>query len=351
MRIAGITSKAGHHSVFEHSHVTILVYGIPKLLAMTLNSHNNYVTSEKSARYTVMKPNTELENELYNKWLNIFMDIIPIAYPSTKLDIGKIAQENARYMLSVYTPTSMVYTVNYRQLCYIIEWLECLAIKAKEADGFYSELSESAEELKEKLIELIGGTEYLLKPKSQPEFEFFESLRQHKLDDVREAIGDAYTIKYKASIACLAQLQRHRTLSYGMFFDSDNDKNPTFYTPKLLRYTENLKDDWNKDLNRLYKAGVYPQALEVGIVESGTISKFILKSRERLCARAQLEIMESTIESAKKLHNFRDNMSKHNQEQLNKWFDSTGNIKLKCRLHKCLEPCVWGGIEGVARLI
>lgn len=114
MRIAGITSKAGHHSVFEHSHMTILIDGIPKLLAMTLNSHNNYVTSEKSARYTVMKPNTELENELYNKWLNIFMDIIPIAYPSTKLDIGKLAQENARYMLSVYTPTSMVYTVNYR---------------------------------------------------------------------------------------------------------------------------------------------------------------------------------------------------------------------------------------------
>ena len=42
------------------------------MLAIVLNSLQDYATSEKSGRYTVMTGNSELECDLYEKWLNIF---------------------------------------------------------------------------------------------------------------------------------------------------------------------------------------------------------------------------------------------------------------------------------------
>ena len=46
-----------------------LFKNLPKIIAMLLNSLGMYATSEKSARYTIMKPETELEETLYNKWI------------------------------------------------------------------------------------------------------------------------------------------------------------------------------------------------------------------------------------------------------------------------------------------
>ena len=40
--------------------------------------------------------------------------------------VGKLAQENARYMISVFTPTTMEYTVSFRQLFLIIDYFEKL---------------------------------------------------------------------------------------------------------------------------------------------------------------------------------------------------------------------------------
>ncbi len=125
---AKFVANTGHHSVFDHSYITLKFSGIPKILAMLLNSTEYYTTSEKSARYTVMQPQSELETTMYEKWTAKFEELIIKKYP--KMDdklISKLAIENARYMLSVYTPTTMAWTVSFRQLAYVVRWLDRFA--------------------------------------------------------------------------------------------------------------------------------------------------------------------------------------------------------------------------------
>jgi len=115
--------KSGHHSVFGHPTYNLCLEGIPKILAMILNNEKIYNTSEKSARYTHMEPSPQ-EKELYEKWIEIFEEQILIQYPKFEDKRAlKLAQENARYLISVFTPaTVMEYTVNFGQLNYIINW-------------------------------------------------------------------------------------------------------------------------------------------------------------------------------------------------------------------------------------
>ena len=74
------TLLSGHHSVWGHVEYNFIFEEIPKILAMVLNNEKEYDTSEKSARYTKMQPSKEEEN-LYNKWINIFYDQILKTYP------------------------------------------------------------------------------------------------------------------------------------------------------------------------------------------------------------------------------------------------------------------------------
>ena len=115
--------KSGHHSVFGHPTYNLCLEGIPKILAMILNNEKIYNTSEKSARYTHMEPSPQ-EKELYEKWIEIFKEQILTQYPKFEDKRAlKLAQENARYLISVFTPaTVMEYTVNFGQLNYIINW-------------------------------------------------------------------------------------------------------------------------------------------------------------------------------------------------------------------------------------
>ena len=111
--------KNGHHSVFGHVTYNLCFENIPKILAMILNNEKMYNTSEKSARYTKMSPSPR-ENVLYLKWIDIFKKEISKKYPDfNPKRVEKLAQENARYMISVFTPTTiMEYSVPFGQLNY-----------------------------------------------------------------------------------------------------------------------------------------------------------------------------------------------------------------------------------------
>ena len=91
------------------------------------------------------------------------------------------------------------------------------------------------------------------------------------------------------------------------------------------------------------KAGVYPQATLVFVKEQGSIDDFIQKANERMCARAQLEIMRNTENTFYQLKYYKNNMSNDIQDEFDQWFKEDGQtLKLKCQVKKCLEPCVWG---------
>ena len=285
-RVAMVKS-GGHHSVFDHDFINLELEDIPKALAMVINNEHFYNTSEKSARYTKMVLSPR-EEELYNKWCGVFQELITNKYKDkfpdffTDNKITKLAYENARYLISVYTPTTIIYTTSYRQLNALYEMIE-REINNPNKSKFYLDMEKPMQDFCSAIKEL-------------PYFD--ETLsnigRQKRLSLVRpneefiEHFGNVYSTKYLGSLAQYAQAQRHRTLEYS-FTLLDED---IYYVPPILSINESLIKEWEKDCKSLKE--ITPQSTMVEIHESGTLEKFILKNYERRCTAAQLEINNQT---------------------------------------------------------
>ena len=292
MRRVGLTLGSGHHSVYEHAQFTLYLEGIPKILAMILNNEKQFSTSEKSARYTKMKIEGK-EKELYDKWVEKLENIIKFTY--TKMPAAKakkMAMENARYFISVFTPsTNMMYTCNFRQINYILHWCEDYIANEPETDFTLK--------VKAVLKDFLAQMQYFY----VPEMNCSQKPRKLSLFDDKkrkEQWGEVYCVNYEGSLAYLAQAQRHRTISYSMSFPQE----PKFYVPEILWNTEGrfepMKDieEWQEDMRSI--AGNYPQGLLVNICERGTVENLINKAYERLCGQAQLEIMRITSQTIKR---------------------------------------------------
>ena len=258
---------------------------VPKLFAMVLNNEHVYVTSEKSARYTKMVL-SEKEQALYDKWLAIFEKKIRERYPETSgfmsdTKVKKLAQENARYLISVKTPTTLVHTLSYRQLNYLCKWMKDELEKTKSPytpifDSFNAFINFAKEQnlLDERLMD--DGK--------------FRSLGLYNLGANKNEIFDTvYSVNYDASLAYLAQNQRHRTISSEIIGETDK-----FFTPKILLSDNPLTEEWQGDMKKVKDN--LPQGSLVKINERGTLEHFILKLKERLCSCAQLEINDKTKE-------------------------------------------------------
>lgn len=325
--------KSGHHSVFGHPTYNLCFEGIPKILAMILNNEKIYNTSEKSARYTHMTPSAQ-ENTLYEKWIHILEDVISSKYPEfDSKRILKLAQENARYLISVFTPaTVMEYTVNFGQLNYIINWAKDYINNADDS-AFSLKLKDVFREFLDAMPDLeVDGLDSRMKNRS---FSLF-STRPNRYEE----FGENYCTSYLASFAQLAQAQRHRTLSYEMsLLDT-----PEYYIPPIIRGTD-LENSWLEDISSLSQ--YFPQGMLVKVNERGTIENFVLKCTERLCGSAQLEIMEQTSEIMNKylaatvdkteLHDYLLPYSKGARCTFPGW--------------KCNSPCIFGGKNAINRLI
>ena len=125
MRRANGNMSSNHHSVFGHAHYNFVFEEIPKIMAMVLNNEGIYCTSEKSARYTKMQPSEE-ERVLYEKWIEIYKKRIHEVYPNIDdKQAQKLAQENARYLISVFTPaTVMGHSLSLQQFSYVLHFME-----------------------------------------------------------------------------------------------------------------------------------------------------------------------------------------------------------------------------------
>lgn len=397
------TAKNGHISVFEHCYIT-MVLELNKALAMVLNSLGVYTTSEKSARYTKFIPQTDKELNLYNKWLDIIQRKILDEYPwiddealskklckimgvkytkvvyngsisqlkddewleeeftKIKKDITlpsyKLAQENARYMISVFTPTVMEYTVSYRQLSNICDLFDTF-LKSHDKTEFSNRLKPYVEKLNNEFKEILKLDEETLthfKSNKNQHLRFIESSTVSSLDPLvvenitskKESIGDSYTISYKGSLAMLAQAQRHRTIRYSMFLDKATE----FYVPAIIS-KNGLEKEWLEDLKEI--SDVFPQATLVRITEQGIFEDFALKCKERLCGRAQLEIMKQTIESLNKFVKNGFNLNCTNRLLLVNMLDRKNDMCAVPRCcfsdYECNETCQWGGKQAFTRLV
>lgn len=293
-----MTLNNGHHSVYDHIFISFNIHNIPKILAMVLNNEKEYTTSEKSARYTKIVRNqdsdiSKLEEDLYNKWCNIFERIIEIQYGHVFNDskIRKLAQENARYLVTVFMPTEMIYTTSLRQINYIASWMLNF-IKYNNKTEFEISLADYMKNFVNELERLnILENRLMTNDKYRKLSLFGENLSTSK-----DYFGNVYNTTYMASFAYLAQAHRHRTIDYQM----ELMKNKEYFVPPIIENNKIIKDEWLNDIRKVSSLNVIPQGELILINECGKYEDFILKCKERLCTCAQLEIMLKTKEILKK---------------------------------------------------
>ncbi len=319
-----------HTTPSEHQYVGLEIVGIPKILCMVLNNEKQYTADERSLRYTKVEPNnniTEKEVELYNKWIGVFTNLIEKKmgdfyrkFSKTenayKKSILKMAQENARYMVSVFMPTTTTYTVPWIQINKILVYMQkvidnpiddlekllvpyfkefintCINLDvAITKDSIYRNLL-SDEKDREKLLkkhpeikDYKGDKTLIYKNNKDVDLSLFANR------NVFSAINDdneyGHNISYNnfESFACLAQEQRHRTISCEMLIPDEF----MAYVPPIIEDDEILVNEWIKDITSV--KNVYPQGQLIKVNRCGTL-KNILKyvAQERACDRAQLEI-------------------------------------------------------------
>ncbi len=327
------TLDSGHHSVFEHINLTFYMSGIPKILAMMLNNERQYASSEKSARYTVMRDMHPDQQEFYDKWMEKLTPRIAEVYPTMadasqrSINIKKLAQENARYMTSVFTPTKMVHTVNLRQLNFLMKELRKYeAEKAQLGNPFEKKVASVIPELLGQLGEFeIEG----LDNQTDRHLSIFQ------IEEWPDHFADTYSTSYNLSFAGLAQAQRHRTIAYNMAVPRDAAFK-AFFVPPIVR-ANGLNEAWITDLGKVAKSD-YPQAQLVRVRERGLLEDFRSKCILRLCGHAQQEIMVNTLQTARK----------YAQEvpRVNAWI----NPKCMQGMH-CSGSCVWKGRRALERIV
>ena len=297
-----MTLNNGHHSVYDHINISFNLQNVPKMLAMVINNEHQYTTSEKSARYTPVQVSgesiiTDKEVELYNKWIDIFKVKIKEQYGHIYNDakIQKLAQENARYMVTVFMPTQMIYTTSLRQINYIASWMKEYIENVDMNDEYEVKLATAMDEFICELKRLNILEKGLLENEKHRSLSLFgEGLEPGTLTAEDDLFEDVYNTTYKGTFAQLAQAHRHRTLDYKM----ERLEEKEYYVPPIIRDDRELVKEWLEDIKSV--ADVTPQGEMVWINEKGKYEDFILKCKERLCSAAQLEIMQQTRDTLKK---------------------------------------------------
>lgn len=329
-----------HHSIADHCKVTVLFENVPKIFAMVMNSLQDYATSEKSARYTVMSNLSEEENLLYNKWREKLKNVL-LEKDVPEANAEKLANENARYFISVFSPaTTFSYTTSIRQWNYINVWFNEL-INVGYPEDYPEYIKRFSGNLRPWLLEFKGLFENSLiyndlieEPKSRRIY-FIPQLYPDTLEPIyqKEIYSDSYSSRYYVSFSSLAQLHRHRSIKY-VINDLSTIDRPVFFIPDFIKDDPAMVEEWSEDMNGCKDN--FPQGLVIEVFEFGTIDKFLLKCDERLCGRAQYETMQCVKSVLMMFCEARDCSPYYNQKVLD-WFElgedkDTFRVKAKCEM-------------------
>lgn len=341
-----MTLNNGHHSVYDHTYINFNIQNIPKILAMVLNNEKQYTTSEKSARYTKIVPGensiiTKEEVDLYNKWLGLFENKITKEYGNilSSLKIKKLAQENARYLVTVFMPTQMIYTTSLRQINYMASWIASYIEDNKNnLNYFESKLSKAMGEFLKELERLNVLVPELMSNEKHRKLSLFGS----NLEQTPELFSNVYETTYRGSFASLAQAQRHRTLDYQMEMLDKKE----YYVPPILENDSYLKDEWLEDINKV--GWVIPQGELILISEMGKYEDFILKCKERLCSAAQVEIMHQTRDT---LARYKKYLEDHNNALASDIVKYSHGPRCTFPDYECPSDCKLGPVKKLDRRV
>jgi thymidylate synthase ThyX len=335
MKRANGNMSSNHHSVFGHVQYNFVFEEIPKIMAMVLNNEGIYCTSEKSARYTKMQPSEE-ERVLYEKWIEIYKRRIHEVYPNIEeKQAQKLAQENARYLISVFTPaTVMGHSISFQQFSYLLHFMEDFVQKEEDTD-FNKLLKPYLQEFVE--MHSKFKVEGINPDSKNRKLSLFSDI------DREDEWGENYCTSYWASFAQLAQAQRHRTLSYEI--NTSSLEQNLFFIPPIIKRTS-LEDEWLKDIVSLSQ--YYPQGKMVLVNERGTVENFVLKCKERLCGCAQLEI---AMQTELTLDRYLINTREKNSRVYNYLQQYATGARCTFADYNCAKPCIWGAKKALDRMV
>ena len=342
-RVRG-TIGSGHHSVAGHPSYCLILEGLPKIIAMLLNNEQDYNTSEKSARYTIMNalyseqptPDGD-EKTIYEKWTVIFDNLIAKKYPEIPAKTRKkLALENARYFISVFTPaTTMGYTADLRQINYLIGFAEQL-YQMPTVDPFLLKLRPWVLELA-KLLRSVCNVDGLRDNKGRRFSLFGTRVR-------RELFDESYSMNYVGTFSQLAQAHRHRSIYYEMLIPQLDSCE--FYVPPIIE-DEALREEYLKDMESLKDN--YPQGMLIHINERSIVEKFIGKCQERLCGAAQREICMQTENNLERY--ITGTILSGNVDVYMQLVELRGKTKCQLGYYVCDRPCPLGPAHAFDRLI
>ena len=337
--------KNGHHSGFEHVKLTFEMNNVPKIIFMLLNNENVYTTSEQSARYTDFSeaPDTQRERELYVKWCKILEKEIKEEYP--KLDekrVKKLAQEKARYHISVFVPSSMFHTIDLRQLNYIMNYFEKLISDPWARNDMENNFTKKITPYIKEFLKIMSPYKIDgLSPKPFKQLSFFKNSLS-----TADVFEDVYAVTYKLSWAAHAQNHRHRTIRY----IANIPKNAEYFIPYIIRGKKELEEEWLKDITSV--ADVFPQGMLIRVRERGTVEDFVEKCYERLCGCAQDEIMNVTLDTLKKMEKELKKPEKPLETYLYVWEKTDGFASARCKFpgFSCTNPCEFGAKQAERKI-
>lgn len=326
-----LTLKNGHHSVYDHVNVNLNIKNIPKILAMVINNEKQYTTSEKSLRYTKVSNDSNIisdkEIKLYNKWIDIFKIKINSLYNLDSKKVEKLAMENARYLVTVFMPTEMIYTTSLRQINYIASWMTKYIEENQNSNDYFNQ--RLCKYMKD-FVDELESIDLLIPELMTNEKNRKLSLFNDSIINKTEIFDEIYSTNYKCSFVSLAQAQRHRTISYQMQLLDKKE----YFIPPIIQNDNYITNEWLDDINSL--KGINPQGELVLVNEKGTYDDFILKCKERLCTNAQLEVMLNTkdiLEKYKQALELNDNYLK------NDIINYTHGARCTFKDYKCPNDC------------
>lgn len=312
------------------SNLSFIFKGIPMIIAMIILNELNLGAS----RFSIGISPSEAEKTLYEKWLAIFKTQINHCYP--KLDsetIDKLAVENARYLLSVFSPTTITCSMSPQQ------WFSIIA--AAESYIELAHVTSFTFKVKQALRDFLSA-----KPDIDTEgLEIAKTNRSFKLFAVWRTLPDewseSYCTTYRTSFLSLFHAYRSETISYQMSLPYDQE----FFLPPLFEYTPYQKE-WLEDIQSL--SGNYPQGMHVDVIERDTCKGFIEKCTNDLCGHSHLENMIRTEASMRK---YVSSAKVSNPKVYAALEPYSHGACCTFPNYSCANPCIFGGKKAMTRVI
>jgi hypothetical protein len=317
-------------------HYNFVIQGIPKILAIVLANEMPYSVSEIKL---ADRSKAELRQErLHLEWTNVFYESIRKNHPNlSEPAAGDLAVRNAGYLKSAFSPIAIEYSVDLRNLGFIINKCKRF-ISRGNFDGpkdFFDKLCVSMAEFVQQIEEIFKNN--LKQDQIDGSLVSFERVVE------RDSYGNgAFNRSCLMSLDCLFDVLNHNyndRISCSWFVPIKRE----FIVPHIIREygTTSFVKKWQNDINSI--ADLYPLGMLVKVSESGLIDAFDRRIKRTMDNSDKLSF-EMVSQACALLYSYKNALKfpcviKEGQDSIFPYLDQV-SIKFKdIAKCNCVNPC------------